>query len=205
MNMLCRIFCLLLLPLVCLSQGRGRRVPVQLNIGMVADPPQKDQIVYAFDRPLQLSDFKGRADQSTYGAAATFSGIQMAFSGEEKAGVLYVDVQLLVYFDKSKSWTKKEGRTPEVLAHEQIHFDITAIHACAFLNAVKQYAFTTDGVRQELKALNKKYMEEMQAVQDAYDRETNHGTLPRQQAEWAAKIQKQLNQLNCYQLQSSGR
>ncbi len=73
--------------------------------------------------------------------------MQMAFSGEEKKGVLYVEVNLLVYFDRTKSWTKKDGRHPEVLAHEQIHFDITAIFACAFAQAVREYSFTPSNVK----------------------------------------------------------
>ena len=193
------ILFLLLLPVPVPAQNRVDRMPIKLSVSIEPQTDNKNLILYTFDRPLEMADFKGKADHSSPGVAATFSGMQMSFSGEEKKGMLYVDVQLLIYFDKTKSWTKKEGRTDDVLAHEQIHFDITAIFACAFAQAVKEYNFTPSNIKQELRDLNQQFVQNMQRTQNNYDRETEHGTIRQRQAEWAARIRTQLNKLTCYQ------
>lgn len=192
------ICCLLLLPALLAAQGRERNIPIRLNVSVQTMDDGDSLIVYDPARPLVLRDFKGRVDTGSDGVAATFSGMRMAFYGEEKKGVLHVDVQVLVYFDKTKSWTKKEGQTPVVLAHEQVHFDITAWYACLFIHAVKRYPFTPSRVKEELRALNQKIMAQMQQAQDDYDRETHHGTLRKQQAAWAAKVRMQLDAQDCY-------
>lgn len=189
---------LLLLPVSVMAQSKAGRMPIKLQVSIEQATDNKNLLLYSPDRPLEVSDFRGKADRSSAGVAATFSGMQMAFSGEEKARVLYVDVKLLVYFDQTKSWTKKEGRSPEVLAHEQIHFDITAIFACAFAQAIREYSFTPADIKEELRALNRKFVENMQRTQDNYDRETAHGTLREKQAEWSAKIRAQLDKQRCY-------
>ncbi len=53
-------------------------------------------------------------------------------------------------------------------------------------------------LKEEIRALNRKFVENMQRTQDDYDRETVHGTLRQKQAEWAAKIRTQLDKLKCY-------
>lgn len=193
------ILCLFLIPNLLMGQGRKRPLPIRRTVSLQTSAPGDSLIVYDPARPLVLSDFEGPADAGSDGVAATFSGMQMAFYGEESGGVLQVDVQVLVYFNKTKSWTKKDGRNKVVLAHEQIHFDITALYACAFIHAVKEYPFTPLGIKQELRALNKQFMEQMQQAQDSYDRETRHGTIKEEQAAWAARIRKQLDTQDCYQ------
>jgi hypothetical protein len=192
------ILFLLLLPVLARGQSRMDRMPVKIKVHIEQDSANKKIIPYSLGQSLTLSDFKGRADRYSSGVAETFSGIVMKYVGKNEGGVIYIDVKLQVYFDKTKSWTKPEGHNEEVLAHEQIHFDITAIYACAFAQAIKEYPFTAANVRAEMDALNKKFDENMKRAQANYDRETGHGTIRRKQAEWAANIRTQLNKLTCY-------
>lgn len=190
---------LLLLPVMAWSQSRAGRVPVKIRVHVEQDTANKKIIPYSLSRSLTLSDFKGKADKYSSGVAETFSGIIMKYVGKNEGGTIYIDVRLQVYFDKTKSWTKPEGHNEEVLAHEQIHFDITAVYACAFAQAIKEYPFTAANVSSEIDGLNKKFDENMKRAQANYDRETGHGTIREKQAEWAANIRAQLNKLTCYQ------
>jgi hypothetical protein len=103
-------------------------------------------------------------------------------------------------FDKRKSWVKPGSQTPELLEHEQYHFDI-AQHWAKELEKL-QKGVTGSGATPQAASddLNKKLDEkaaacnkDCEALQDAYDKETDHGTNAEKQKEWCKKITDLLN------------
>src|SRR4029078_3590622 len=90
-----------------------------------------DDIRWKESGKLSFEDFKGNVPGFTPWAATTSS--QISFYYESVNGKLS---KVVVYasFNKEKSWMKK--KLPEVLAHEQLHFDITEIFARKFYHDV---------------------------------------------------------------------
>ncbi len=94
------------------------------------------------------------------------------------------------------SWAAKDGRTPEVLCHEQLHFDLNEVYArkLAILLAHPRRieTRTKDEVRTALKeAINSTasaVLDMAEQMQSLYDEETKHGTDPVMQENWNARI-----------------
>jgi hypothetical protein len=179
------------------AQRKTSKLPVSVTVAIADKADDKNLILYKPGNNLAIADFKGRPDGNSAGVAATYSGINMVMQGSNKNGVMAAKVLLTIYFDKSNSWMKPEGKTERVLAHEQIHFDLTAMKACALARAIEKGSYTTENVQQKLRDLQAFHTTELNKLQQAYDKETKHGTLPEKQAEWAARVAKELAKVQC--------
>lgn len=183
------------LPLSAIAQ-RKQEAQVRVRIATISD--QDNLILYRPGSPLKIRDFKGKPDEASPGVGATYSGILMEMEGQEEQGLLTVTVTLTIYFDRQRSWMKKEGRNARVLAHEQLHFDLTAIRACALARAITQEKYTAATIRQRLRALQQQYTQELGREQQDYDRETHHGTLDKAQEQWVQHTASELAAQDCW-------
>jgi len=170
---------------------------VTVRVQVLNRDKDKELLPFSLTRPLVINDFKGRPKQSSPGAAATFSGIKMTISAKEENGKTTVIVTLFPYFKIQESWMKKTGKNARVLAHEQIHFDLTAIQTCRLANAIEKASFAGDWHNHLLK-LREKYMKELKQMQDQYDKDTHHGTLTEQQKAYSQFVADQMEQQNCW-------
>lgn len=158
----------------------------------------KDLIIYNPNKPLTLSDFEGKIDDLSIGAAATYSGIGMRYTHQRQGKGVILKVYILAYFDRTKSWAKAQGRNAKTLNHEQRHFDITATKACELAETIKQYPFSLDNYGTELDELLRQTDKQTSEMQRAYDSETGHGTNAAQQATWNNRLKTLLTDKNCY-------
>lgn len=175
---------------------KNAAVEVQVEIAQSLDDP--DQILYNKRRPLTFDDFRGPPDDLSIGAAATFSGVDMKYGTETQNGLTIVKVTITPYADRSKSWKKKEINSASILAHEQRHFDITAIKACELADSIRKHSFTTDNFRTDLKEMLRKTDKDATQMQLLYDKETIHGTDNKKQKEWNEKLSGMLDKISCY-------
>jgi hypothetical protein len=183
------------------EQNKGRvptssQVKVNVTMGRTTDKP--NCMVYSLQRPLVISDFTGPVEEQIPELAATFSGIGMGYSGKTQNGQVVLDIVVTPYFDRSNSWFKAAGKNPRVLAHEQTHFDISAIKACELASAIRKASFTQEnysGLLDEMQRQNAKESNEEEAT---YDTETNHGTIEDKQLEWEKKIKEKVKETGCY-------
>jgi hypothetical protein len=171
-------------------------VKVNVTMGQTIDLP--NTIVYSLSRPLSIADFTGTPEGGGPELAITASGAGLRYESGVSNGETVVNVVITPYFDKTRSWFREEGKTPYVLAHEQAHFDITAINTCEFIDAVKKASFTPENYVQKLQALEEEYARKRADMQDAYDGATNHGIIHEQQAIWQNKIKDEVRTVGCY-------
>jgi DNA polymerase elongation subunit (family B) len=195
---------LVLLPLLMLlsfapatAQKNNAKAPVNITVSIADAEADNNLILYKAGKKLSIEDFKGKTDEHSDGVAATYSGISLEMQGLSKNGVMNITVKLTVYFDKTKSWMKRDGKTERVLAHEQIHFDLTAMKACALAKALREESYTLQNVQQKIRQLQEQHTQELNKLQQAYDKETKHGTIADKQAEWAARVAKELASNSC--------
>jgi hypothetical protein len=138
---------------------------------------------------LSWKDFKGQPAENAAGDAGTVVQIKAKpFMVKDK-----VEYDVQTFFDREKSWKRAEA--PELLAHEQLHFDLAELYARKIRQKVAE--LQKAGVN-ELKAYNlevQKLLSESNEADMKYDIETLHGTLDKKQAVWAASIKTELAQL----------
>ncbi len=159
----------------------------------------KDKIVYSTTTPLKIADFKGDTSQSKGDEMAmTNSGFSMEFNSEVKNGTIYVHVTLCPYFSISKSWFKHAEQPDYLLAHEQGHFDITALKTCEMAETIRKTHFTKENYADLLKDFQTKFGNEAVAEEDKYDGETNHSIVVEKQLEWTKLLREQIAQSHCY-------
>lgn len=152
----------------------------------------KDTVYYDPSVKLIWNDFKGAPDMSSKAAAITASGFGYAMAIQSKNGVATLDITVMCYFIKPRSWVKDNMNSDYALTHEQHHFDITYINACLFVKKLREANFTTDNYKSVLRKLYSESQDSMHAMQNSYDGETKNGQLKNIQSEWNKKIDLQL-------------
>ncbi len=97
--------------------------------------------------------------------------------------------------EPSLSWAASQGKTADVLNHEQRHFDLNEVYARKLgilLERPRVTGATTDEVRSALRkqinAVASAVLDKASQMQSLYDNDTAHGTNAAVQASWAAKI-----------------
>ncbi|MDI9319095.1 MAG: DUF922 domain-containing protein [Phycisphaerales bacterium] len=168
-----------------------RIITATVAMEKISDKPK--EIVYRKNTRLSLSDFLGNPEVRTNEVALAYSGVSLRYSGSIKKGQIMLDIKLYAVFDRSKSWCLEKAKNDWTLAHEQRHFDITAINACRLYRALKDFSFTQN-FEQEIKELQKKFQQLNEENQDEYDEATHHGINKLAQEEWNQKIIKTLEE-----------
>ena len=175
---------------------------VKVNVVVAKTTNNLNWIVYSTRRPLQIRDFAGPVQDTAEEKATTLSGNTFLFTVETQKGQLVVNVTITPYFDKSQSWFKKDGvednKNAALLAHEQAHFDITAVKTCELVDAIRKSSFTKDNYISILNQLQKQYDQERNEEQDLYDKETNHSIIVDAQQAWQKRISLKVKALDCY-------
>jgi hypothetical protein len=153
-----------------------------------------EKIAWSNEVKLTWEDFKGRPDRSSPFVAMTNSGIVFSYQVTSKNGNLSLTTEVEARFHPKMSWYKPEKVNNHVLQHEQGHFNITEIHARKLKKAFAAYQVTKNYER-ELTAIFTRIKSERQAMQDRYDKETNHSQNKEKEAEWQTFINSELKNL----------
>lgn len=143
------------------------------------------------DRKLAWSDFKGKPDKANQSAALTYTDIKISASLEND--IITINVTNL--FNGNLSWSKNKN-SEALLAHEQVHFDITEIYTRKIriaLNANASEKTLKDG---SVNKISTELLKEWKMFQLKYDKETKHGILIEQQKEWELKVQNLLLEID---------
>lgn len=179
--------------------GQKKERTIQVEVTIDQDEEGNDFLSYSPKRPLRLDDFQGQPNNVRTVAAVTFSMVSLKYSSLlTMDNEIIVDVSVVAYFNKNKSWCRPESRNPETLAHEQRHFDLSAVKACELVDTIRKFHFSIDQFGFELDMLHRQKQKELDELQDLYDQESKHGTGPTVQDKWNQLIDAKLKQLNCF-------
>ena len=146
---------------------------------------------------LVWNNFEAYPDSNSTSAAITYSEISYGLSAEIINDKVSVNYEVKCFFIPGKSWVKKELADDKLLAHEQLHFDITELYARKFRKSLSEKNFSKE-VKSEFKQEYKKILKALKSCQDLYDHETNHSIKEKEQLAWQTKIKKQLKNLEKY-------
>lgn len=164
-----------------------------------AKPVAAAPIPWSPARPLTLADFQGHHPSGDPLAGLSSTDIRAGAACRDY--VFTGTVQAT--FDPSTSWLRDaKTATPMLLRHEQLHFDITEIHAR--LLRQKLVAFQAKANCEKLQPafdnLTKPMYNEWNREENRYDQETNHGLNAVRQAMWEKQTQAKLAQFQAYAL-----
>ena len=149
-------------------------------------------IVWNENAPLEWEDYKGKVPISNM-AATTACQIKLDISCDDDIFTYTITAVMM----PEKSWVKKNLADDNLLEHERLHFDISELYArkirAAFAN------IHTDCHHFDIyDKIIHKMVKEMEAVQQRYDKDTNHGTIYSPHEVWRNKIALELDALKDY-------
>lgn len=153
-------------------------------------PSRLTGLVYA----VKWSDFQGQVPAGATHTAHIDTRMNLQFGWRQRQGQVSLadNVVMTVLIRRQQSWAKTTGRTASLLAHEQRHYDITALMARdLFIDvmALKGQSFPNRAALQSaIDALSATY--DPQPVQERYDHETTHSQNTTAQARWDCMIQR---------------
>ncbi|MDB5253501.1 MAG: hypothetical protein JWP27_2670 [Flaviaesturariibacter sp.] len=177
-----------------LLQSESSKAPAEESL--ILTKPVKEEsaesIPWSARRILTWEDFQGEPKRNTDAVASTSTSLGIAY--QLRNGQLTYEVTCT--FSKPKSWGAT--RTAYILAHEQAHFDITELYARKLNQKLQQYQFNRKTYKQDLNAIYQSVVSEKEAMQQAYDNETDHSRRRRIQNEWLDRVEQLLVDSQAY-------
>jgi hypothetical protein len=168
-----------------------------INIRIVYDSvklvTEKSRIVYKKNTVLTWRDFYAPVDPNSQAAANSSVGLKYNAEVVSSDEVLNVNVSIAAYFDKKKSWYKKEVVDDHILKHEQIHFDIARVGVYFVKQAMLEINYSEDAIMDSLDKAYEKGWKKYLELQNEYDKSTNYSINKVEQEKWSAKIDSLLN------------
>ncbi len=156
---------------------------------------EEGSIIWSADQKLQWHDFKGRPFITAWASAVTASGIAYQFSSMEEDGKQLLNIDIHAYFYPDGSWYQPKLCDEFILAHEQLHFDISELYARKMRKIVSETRFTAN-VKEEVRAIYKQVLKELGIFQNKYDYETNFSRNVEKQLQWNRDIGAALREPN---------
>jgi hypothetical protein len=147
---------------------------------------------------LTWNDFKGSpAKSASYPSAVSDTGFKYQLVCRN--GLLDIDVA--AFFSPSGSWVKPDSKTPELLRHEQGHFNMAELYALKLRKAILD-AKISCGDTASANAAGEKMVSEFQKEwQDAereYEEDTKYGTDLGKQDAASKRIAADLEAMSAY-------
>ncbi|MDT3403024.1 hypothetical protein [Mucilaginibacter terrae] len=149
-----------------------------------------DSIVWKANRPLTWNDYKAKPDSNSIAAAYTNSGFVRTWSARNYK--LYT--VMVTNFNPCLSWRKGEA-SARLLAHEQLHFDITECYKRVYYRRVSTATYTPATLPDLMSSIYQSTLADLQVMQREYDLQTKHSLDEEQQAAWKQKIVRLLRSL----------
>ena len=142
-------------------------------------------------RPLTWSDFPYIRLKSGKKELALTS-VKHKVTGRMVEGA--PDFEVKVYFIVKDSWTT-DTTSVNLLAHEQLHFDIGELYRRKIAKKVKRLRDTGERQKAIYRYAIKKLLSDFRIFSREYDKATRHGTLLPEQKKWEIRIKEELNRL----------
>ncbi|MFC4721127.1 hypothetical protein ACFO5O_02255 [Geojedonia litorea] len=150
------------------------------------------------DIKLSWNDFRGPAKNQSGAVAVTASGITFGYSVQRTdSKIIDFSANVEAHFYPDKSWVKKELANDYILAHEQLHFDITELHVRKFRKRISEVKIS-EQLNTTLNRLHAQINKELAEMQNQYDKESNNSIDKIAQAKWMVFVAEELRKYEPY-------
>ncbi len=165
---------------------------------LVIHPASENQLVWDANYRLSWSDFVGEPQEDSDAVAITASGLSSSFSARTSStNLLDYSVSVIAHFYPDRSWYKPEKVNEIVLAHEQLHFDITELNARKLRKSITDSNFTLN-IKSQMNQLVDKTNKDLEIMQELYDSESNFSMDVESQKKWQLYVKDELERLSNY-------
>jgi hypothetical protein len=179
-----------------MAQPTAPDAQAPLIASMVTETPAREEnaelIPWSVRRNVSWEDFQSAPVHGTDAVASTSTSLGLSY--QYKDGEL--SYTITCNFQKSKSWGIMQ--TDYILAHEQAHFDITELCARRLYQALSGYEFNRRSYKSDLTRIYNGIVREKEAMQETYDRETDHSRNRKVQMAWLDRVNKELDETQAY-------
>jgi len=148
-------------------------------------------------RKLTWADFQATPPVQSAHAALTNSGINLDLKLQNRE----FNVKVYARFNPDKSWKRSDiEKSDYLLAHEQLHFDITELYARKLRKAFLTRSWKeNENVNDIFNDLYQSNQDQLWKVQDIYDAETEHSIKKESQAKWSKAVSDSLKMFRDYE------
>lgn len=156
-----------------------------------------DEVVieWSDSKKLTWTDFKGPVDVNSDAVAVTASGITFSYSVKESDGkFISFSTSVSAHFYPKKSWYDKTQGNDHILAHEQLHFDITELHVRLFRYKISKLN-VSQKIKTQLSRLHKEANQLLAEMQNAYDTQTDNSRNVDAQKQWSQFVKSELQKI----------
>jgi hypothetical protein len=155
-------------------------------------------ISWSDSKKLTWADFKGAVDQDTDAVAVTASGITFSFSVSQ-SNDQFVDfkAEAQAHFYPEKSWYNKAKGDDHILAHEQLHFDITELNVRQLRYNISRFNISKN-IKQELRDGHEQANKNLAIMQNDYDTQTDNSINKEQQEVWSQFVNIELDKYRAF-------
>lgn len=169
-----------------------------LFVFFIGSKPNEETLIWDADNKLTWADFKATPDKESDAVALTASGITFGYSVQTSGKrILEFSTSVESHFYPNKSWHKEDQSDIHILAHEQLHFDITELYARKFREQIAELQ-VNQNIKKQLNKLHEDINAELSTAQHKYDKETQHSIDAVQQRRWSNYVEKELARLDVY-------
>ncbi len=159
-----------------------------------------EKISWSSIRTLNWEDFRAAPDESSSFSANTNSGISYTWNYSTASGKPVLENEVSSNFYPNRSWVKEEIEDRDyLLAHEQLHFDISELHARKLRKALSEYQ-PGSNIRGDLKKIYNRIEAERTAMQKKFDAETQHSENKPAEYRWRKFVAMELEKLKDFDL-----
>jgi len=144
---------------------------------------EKRKIEWADIDRLSWQNFEAAPDYNIDFSANTNSGMSYSWNYSTRSGKPELAHEVKSNFYLDLSWVKDVNNPAYLLAHEQLHFDITELHARKLRKRLAEYEIGRR-IRQDLKILYNITEAERVAMQNRFDKETSHSENKEAESRW---------------------
>lgn len=171
---------------------------------------QPEWLYWMSTRPLTWEDFKGQPPRQPGKAVGQicmdidyeYRGSARSIPGSSMLEVRLLEVRVWNRMDRNRSWVLPEHKRPEILEHEQIHFDINEVYRRLIQAELEKLARTLvlsvhgldeakERLAQEVHKVFMRYYRKLEEVHDLFDADVEKGGFSAQK-EWRRKVDRWL-------------
>ena len=153
------------------------------------------------ERRLTWRDFNADPNSNSDAVALTASGITFGYSVKTSGRkIVSFSYTVEAHFYPNKSWYLSNRANDYILAHEQLHFDITELYARKFRQHLERLV-ANQNVKKQMNQIHKAINEALSKTQNTYDEQTQHSIKTEAQKYWKNYITEELQKLDKYKSQ----
>ena len=159
---------------------------------------ESETIPWRETKKLSWTDFKGPIETDSDAAAVTASGITFSYAIKKTDNrITDFEAKVEAHFYTENSWFIKDRCNDHILAHEQLHFDITELYVRIFRYRLEQLQMSQN-IKKQLNTLHKEINKELSEMQFLYDTQSQNSINKEEQAKWNTYVTENLKKFEAY-------